>query len=137
MQNYQFLKVKNSLLELKEDFIGLKDRELKDRKEKIKGEVEELFHKQIIVSKDDMDRFEEQEMNKIRTIIRKWFDRLVNKNVMRKKPKIIRNKLKDEIINDIWTLFETKNEERKKMKHDGRINQDGIIRDIRKLFETK
>ena len=122
MQNNQFLKVKNSLLELKEDFIGLKDRELKDRKEKIKGEVEELFHKQIIVSKDDMDRFEEQEMNKIRTIIRKWFDRLVNKNVMRKKPKIIRNKLKDEIINDIWTLFETKNEERKKMKHDGRIN---------------
>ena len=32
MQNYQFLKVKNSLLELENDFIGLKDRELKDRK---------------------------------------------------------------------------------------------------------
>ena len=33
MQNYQFLKVKkNSLLELENDVIGLKDRELKDRK---------------------------------------------------------------------------------------------------------
>ena len=63
MQNYQFLKVKNSLLELENDFIGLKDRELKDRKEIIKGEIEDLFHNQIIVSKDDMDRIEEQEMN--------------------------------------------------------------------------
>ena len=62
-QNYQFLKVKNSLLELENDFIGLKDRELKDRKEIIKGEIEDLFHNQIIVSKDDMDRIEEQEMN--------------------------------------------------------------------------
>ena len=31
MHNYQFLKVKNSLLELENDFIGLKDRELKDK----------------------------------------------------------------------------------------------------------
>ena len=34
----------------------LMDRELKDRKEKIKREIEELLHKQI---KDDMDKFEE------------------------------------------------------------------------------
>ena len=29
---------------------------------------------------------------------------------MEKKPKIIRDKLKDRIINDIWILFETKKE---------------------------
>ena len=43
MQNNQFLKVKNSLLELKKDFMASKDRELKDRKDKIKREIEELF----------------------------------------------------------------------------------------------
>ena len=36
MQNYQFIKVKTSLLELGKDFMGLKDSELKDRKEKRK-----------------------------------------------------------------------------------------------------
>ena len=35
----------------------MKDRELKDR--------EELFYKSIILSKDDMDKFQEQEMKKI------------------------------------------------------------------------
>ena len=34
-QNNQFLKVKNSLLELEKDFIDLKDRELKDIEVKI------------------------------------------------------------------------------------------------------
>ena len=34
MLNNQFLKVKNSLLELEKDFMELKDRELKDREEK-------------------------------------------------------------------------------------------------------
>ena len=43
MQNNQFLKVKNSPLELKKDFMASKDRELKDRKDKIKREIEELF----------------------------------------------------------------------------------------------
>ena len=33
-QNYQFLKAKNSLLEFKNDFKELNDRELKDRQEK-------------------------------------------------------------------------------------------------------
>ena len=60
MQNYQFLRVKYSLFELEKVFIGVKDRELKDRKGKIKRETEELFHMLIIVSKDDMDKFEEQ-----------------------------------------------------------------------------
>ena len=37
---------------------------------------------------------------------------------MEKKPKIIRDKLKDKIINDFWALFNTKKEkeERKKKK---------------------
>ena len=56
---------------------------------------------------------------------------------MRKKPKIIRAKLKDKTINDNWTLFETRKEERKKNKHNGRINKDRIIRDIKTLFETE
>ena len=54
MQNNQYLKVKNSLLELKKDFIELKDRELKDREVKMKSEIEELFFKPIVVSLDDI-----------------------------------------------------------------------------------
>ena len=57
--------------------------------------------------------------------------------MMGKKPKIIRGKLKDKTINDIWTLFETRKEERKKNKHNGRINKDRIIRDIKTLLETE
>ena len=37
MQDNQFLRVKNSLLELEKHFMELKDRELKDRNEKLKG----------------------------------------------------------------------------------------------------
>ena len=102
----------------------LPDRELKDRKEKIEREIEELLHQPLTVSKDDMDKFEKQEMKKIRRIIRKWFDRLINTNVMGKKPEIIRDKLKDKIIRDISRLFGTKKEERKKKKYNGRINED-------------
>ena len=68
IQNNQFLKVKNSLLELEKYFMELKDIELKDRQEKIKREVEELFFKLIIMSEDDMDKSEEQEMKNIRPI---------------------------------------------------------------------
>ena len=53
---------------------------------------------------------------------------------MGKKPKIIIDKLKDEIINDIWKLFETKKEERKKNKHNGRMNKDFTFR-FRTCFE--
>ena len=114
MQNYQFLKVKNSLLEFEKDFIQLKDRESKIRKEKLERDIKGLFHKTLIVSKDDMDKFEEQIMKKIRPVITKWFDQVINKNVMGKKPKIIRDELKDKIFNDIWTLFETKNKKERK-----------------------
>ena len=68
MQRYRFLKVKNSLLELKKYFIELKGGELKDRDIEIKREIEELFFKPIIVSIDDMGKFEEKEMKKIRPI---------------------------------------------------------------------
>ena len=81
------------------------DRELKDREEKIKRETEELFYKPIIVSKNDMDKFEEQEIKK-ESIKRNWCDWLIKQNVMEKKPKLVRDKVKDKIINDIWTLFE-------------------------------
>ena len=67
MRKNQFLMVKNRFLELEKDFTELKDRELKDREVKIKREIEELFFKLIIVSVDDMDRFEKKEM-KIRPI---------------------------------------------------------------------
>ena len=109
MLNNQFLALGNFFLESK-------DRKLKDTEEKIKRETEELFYKPVIVSKDDMDKFEEQEMKKIRPIKRNWFDRLIKRNVMGKKPKIIRDKLKDKIVNDIWTLFETEGEKEDRKK---------------------
>ena len=84
------------------------------------------------MSTDDVDTFEKQEMNKIRAIIRKWFDWLINTNVMGKKPELIRDKLKDKIIWDISRCFETKKEKRKKKKYHGRINKDKTIRDINK-----
>ena len=43
MHKNQFLKVKNSLLELEKGFIDLQNRELKDREPKIKRKIEELF----------------------------------------------------------------------------------------------
>ena len=68
MQKNQFLKVKNSLLELEKDFLELKDRELKNREVKIKRDIEELFFKPIIVSIDDIDKFKQKEMKKVRPI---------------------------------------------------------------------
>ena len=52
-----------------------------------------------------MDKLEEQEMKKIRSI---------KQNVMGQKPKIITYKLKDKIINNIWKRFETKIKRRQK-----------------------
>ena len=62
------------------------------------------------MSKDDLDKIEEQEMKKIRPIIRNWFDQLIEQNVMGNKPKIIRDKLEDKVSTDILNLFETKEE---------------------------
>ena len=63
-----------------------------------------------------MDKFEEHKMKKIRPVIRNWFDRFIKQRVMRKKSKVIRDKLKDKIINDIQRPFDTKKKERKKKK---------------------
>ena len=122
----------------------LKDRELKEREGKIKREV--------IISKSDMDKFEEQEVKKIRPIIRHLFDKSIKQNMMRSKPKIIRenlkdkiirDKLKDKIATDIWTLFETEEEKKerkeleKKKENNEKLIRDGIIRDIRTFLEQE
>ena len=113
----------------------LKDRELKDRAENIK--------RVIIISRYDMNKFEEKEMKEIRPIIRNLFDKSIKQNVMRNRSKIIRNKLKDKIIRDTWTLYETEEEKKerkdleKKKEHNERVNKDGIIRDIMAHFEQE
>ena len=56
----------------------MKDRELKDREIKIKSEIEELFFKLIIVSIDDMDKFEQKEVKKIKPIKNTWYDWSIN-----------------------------------------------------------
>ena len=60
MLKNQFLKVKNSLLVLEKDFIELNNRELKDRKVKIKREIEKLFLNPILVFMDGMDKFKQK-----------------------------------------------------------------------------
>ena len=63
--------------------------------------MEELFFKPIIVSKDDMDRFEKKKEMKIRPIKNAWYDWLINYIV-----EPIRNSvggLKDKIV----SLFKT------------------------------
>ena len=74
------------------------------------------------MSKDDLNKFEEQEMKKIMPIKRNWFDWLIKQSVMGKKTKIIRDKLKDKIINDIWTLSETE-EEKEDRKNRNKIKE--------------
>ena len=56
----------------------MKHRELKDTELKIKKEIEELFCKSIIVSKDDMDEFQQKEMKKTRHVKITWYDWLTN-----------------------------------------------------------
>ena len=74
MWKNQFLKIENSLLDLEKYFIILKNKKLKDREAKIKKEIEELVLKPIIVSIDDMDKFEEKQMKKKRPIKTTWHD---------------------------------------------------------------
>ena len=64
MQKKRFLKVNIILLELENDFRGLKDGELKDRELKIEKEIEERFFKSIIASIENMERFEQKEKKK-------------------------------------------------------------------------
>ena len=67
MWNIQLLKIKNRLLELEKDLWNDKIENWKIG-EKIKTETKELLYKLTIVSKDDMDRFEEEELKKTRPI---------------------------------------------------------------------
>ena len=71
------------------------------------------------MSNDDLDKSEEHVMKKIKAIIRNWFDRLIKQSVMGKKPKLIRDRLKDKIINNISRLFdiEKEKEDRKKKQN--------------------
>ena len=68
------------------------------------------------MSKDDPDKLEEQEMKKITPIKRSWFDWLIKENLMGMKPKITREKLKDKVINYIWTRFATEEEKEDRKK---------------------
>ena len=116
MQKNQFLNVQNSLLELEKDFIELKDRVLKNSDVKIKGEIEQLFCKLIIVSIDDMDKFEQKEMKKIRVIKNTWYDWLINyiPETIRKcvqlfsKIKLQSSYQKDTLTKRVWEKKETK-----------------------------
>lgn len=67
-----FLKLKNSLWELENDFIELRGRELKDRELKIESEPEELFFERIFLSIDDMNKFEQKQMKKKIPIKNTW-----------------------------------------------------------------
>ena len=64
-------------LELEKYFIELKDRKLKDREANIKQAID-LFFKPIILSIDEMDRFEQKQMKKIRPIKNTCYDWLIN-----------------------------------------------------------
>ena len=69
MQKTRFLKVKNNLFELEKCFIDLKDRELKSRKIKVKREIEtSWFFKPIIMSINDMGKFEQKEIKEKRPL---------------------------------------------------------------------
>ena len=81
---------------------------------------------------------EEQELKKTRPIIRNRFDRLIKQSVIGKKPKIIRDELKDRIID--WYLEKfgnwKKNKTGKRRRRE-KIIEDDIIRDIRIFFEQE
>ena len=68
------------------------------------------------MSKNDWDKFEEQEMKKIKPIIKNWFDQSIVQNVKGNKTKIITDKLNNKIIADIVKLFETKEETEHRIK---------------------
>ena len=56
----------------------MKDRESEDKDVRIKREIEELFLKLIILTIDDMDKFEQKEIKKKRPIKNTWYDWLIN-----------------------------------------------------------
>ena len=73
MRKTWFSKVKNNVLQ-SQFFLELKEGELKDIEVKIKREIEELFFKPIIVSVDDMNKFEQKDIKKKRPIKNTCYD---------------------------------------------------------------
>ena len=65
MGNYKIFKGKKQSFRIRKRFYRIKGQRIERQKRKNKREIEELFHKQIIVSKNDMDKFEEQDTKKI------------------------------------------------------------------------
>ena len=124
---------------------------MKDGEVKIKREIEELFFKPIMVSIDDMDKFEQKEMKKIRPIKNACYNWLINYI-----PKPIRKSVggfKDKIVSLFkkntpkHTVYGRRKKLRKPRKQNikkpfisegnkGEIN-DKIFRDIWTLFETE
>ena len=78
----QFLKVENSLLEFRKDFMELHDIESKNRETNIKREIiilkEKLFFKMDNVTIKDVDSFEKIKMKKIRPTENTWYDWLIS-----------------------------------------------------------
>ena len=77
-----------------------------------------------------MDKSEEQEMKKVGPIIKNMFDKLIKQNVMRDKPKINRDKLRDKINRD--KLKDKVNGD--KLKYE--INRDKLKDKIIRFLDT-
>ena len=54
------------------------ERELKDKEVKIKREMEHIFFKTINLSIDDMEKFDQKDMDKKRPIKNTWYYWLIN-----------------------------------------------------------
>ena len=94
----------------------MKDIKSKDRQLKIKREIEELFFKPVIVSIDDIDKFERKEMKKIRPIKNTWYDWLIRKSVGGFKDKIVSIFKTNAETNSVRERKETKQTKNKKLK---------------------
>ena len=79
----------------------MKDRKLKEMEVKIKREIEELYFKPIIVSIDDVNKFEEKEMKNLGPIKNTWCNWLIN--YISKVTRKITGGFKDEVV----SLFNT------------------------------
>ena len=65
-------------MRIRKKFYRLEDWELKDREVKVKRGIDELFYKPIMVSIDDKDNFEKNQMSRIRPTKNIWYDCLIN-----------------------------------------------------------
>ena len=78
-KKHRILKVKDSLLEFGKDFRELRDKKLRERKIKIRKDIEGLFFESINASIEDLDKFEENEVTKKKLFPKStWYDWLIN-----------------------------------------------------------